>query len=306
MTFQDREKRRLAAYAKDTWGVDGHVLPHGLASETLHESIRSDALAYFAQHGIKWWIGTWDKRTRDMMALPTGHLTSSQVACINHLDPARVDQDVAEQIIANIDPGLSAFRLDHGYVDYEWIDLENYLGETGARVRGANVTSLDAVMGGKEGGRRVLVVIEWKYLERNPEHGIAKSKSGTDRVAIYRRLLEHPDSPIVVDDIEWLFHEPFDQLMRQTLLAWQMVSHGEFGAHSWLHVLVVPESNLAFRTSVKGAPNLPGPFVGDKWRTVLKDPQRFRLMTPSQLVSGIDETGPYGDWRRWIRLRYLT
>lgn len=106
--------------------------------------------------------------------------------------------------------------------------------------RGANVTSLDALMCGEAKGRRVLVVFEWKYLEVYEGKSTTVSSRGTDRVAIYRPLLERPDCPITVPDFRALFYEPYDQLMRQTLLAWQMAEHDEFGATDWIHIQVIP------------------------------------------------------------------
>jgi hypothetical protein len=67
--------------------------------------------------------------------------------------------------------------------------------------------------------------------------------------------------------------EPYYQLIRQTLLAWQMVAHEEFDATDWLHIHVVPELNVAPRQS-RGVPELVGATLADKWRSVLKQPER--------------------------------
>lgn len=129
--------------------------------------------------------------------------------------------------------------------------------------------------------------------------------SGADRVATYRPLLENPDCPIAVGDIEWLFYEPYYQLMRQTLLAWQMVEHGEFGAKDWLHIHVIPARNLALRQS-QAAPRLVGASIAEKWRSVLKEPERYRLVTPSELLDGVADAGRWLDWRQWLADRYMT
>jgi len=55
MSFQERERPRLAAYAAERWKTPGHVIPYKVAEETLQEEIRDGALAYFARHGITWW-----------------------------------------------------------------------------------------------------------------------------------------------------------------------------------------------------------------------------------------------------------
>ena len=44
----------------------------------LWAGVRDDAIQYFEENRISWWMG-------DNKNEPTGHLLSSQVACINHL-----------------------------------------------------------------------------------------------------------------------------------------------------------------------------------------------------------------------------
>ncbi|OEU80443.1 MAG: hypothetical protein BA865_04050 [Desulfobacterales bacterium S5133MH4] len=51
---------------------------------------------YFERNHITWWMG--DKKNE-----PTGHLLSSQVACINHLYFARQRKDVATAILKSVD-----------------------------------------------------------------------------------------------------------------------------------------------------------------------------------------------------------
>jgi hypothetical protein len=46
--------------------------------------------------------------------------------------------------------------------------------------------------------------------------------------------------------------------------------------------------------------------MAEQWQSVLVKPARYRVMTPSQVVAGIDEDGPWDDWRRWLAERYLT
>ena len=306
MSFQEQEQTRLAAHASETWGASTHVIPYDVASETLQADVRESALAYFARHQIKWWTSRWDARTSDMELRPTGHLTSSQVACVNHLEPARVDRAVAEMVLGHLEPGLRPLALDDGYVEYEWIGRENYLGERASRTRGANVTSLDALMLAQRDEQRVLIAIEWKYLE-SPKHGsVAVSTRGVDRVETYRSLLERPDCPILIDDLSWLFYEPYYQLMRQTLLAWQMVEHGEFEARDWLHVYVVPAANKNQRERGGAPPQLVGETMMEVWQSLLREPGRYRVLTPTDLLAGMGEPEMWTAWRRWLAQRYLT
>ena len=74
-----------------------------------------------------------------------------------------------------------------GFVAFEWIREENYLGECGARTRGANVTSLDALMRVTlEDGMPLFLLFEWKYLEHYGAKSIAVSEGRTNRVDTYR------------------------------------------------------------------------------------------------------------------------
>ena len=150
-----------------------------------------------------------------------------------------------------------------------------------------------------------LVAFEWKYLESYGPESRATSRRGTDRVAIYRPLLDQRDSPIAIDDPADLFYDPYEQLMRQTLLLWQMAEHGEFGANDWIHVHAVPTENLALRGRRAAAPQLVGESMGEAWRSVLREPERYRLMTPSELLEGLDD-GRWAEWRQWLRARYQT
>jgi hypothetical protein len=94
--------------------------------------------------------------------------------------------------------------------------------------------------------------------------------------------------------------------MRQTLLAWQMVEHGEHGASAWPHVHVVPELNVTLRGGGRGAKELRGETMAEKWRSVLKQPERYLLIAPTELLAGVGARGLWGGWRQWLRERYLT
>jgi hypothetical protein len=137
---------------------------------------------------------------------------------------------------------------------------------------------------GVRGEQRVLILIEWKYLEAYGRESVAISKRGVDRVATYRPLLERSDCPIAVDDLRWLFYEPYCQLMRQTLLAWQMVEHDEFGATDWLHLQVVPMANTRLRGRGGAPEQLPGEGLGEAWCSVLREPARYVMLTASFMV----------------------
>jgi hypothetical protein len=133
VSFQSDQRRRLAAYALERYGVEGHVLPYELLAEVLHEGFRDEALGYFVRHKIRWWTSR-----SDIGRPPGGHLNSSQVACVNHLEPARLDADVARSVLAALDPDLvePIAVEDGGFVAYEWIGEANYLNARRASLAG--------------------------------------------------------------------------------------------------------------------------------------------------------------------------
>ena len=101
------------------------------ATLNLWDGIREDAIAYFSRNQIAWWRGS-EEQT------PTGHLLSSQVACVNHLYFARQRADVATGILKSVDDSIdSAVVVDDGFVEFEVIGAEDYLNERN-RTRGGS------------------------------------------------------------------------------------------------------------------------------------------------------------------------
>ena len=305
--FLDAEAQRVAGVAERLWGVpcDGARLPDELREQTLHQDVRRSALPFFREHGIRWWTSIDERDNR-----PTSLLRSSQVACVNHLEPARLNEQVAVGIGRAL--GLDAVAgvpIDGGFLTYEWIGARSYLDERSWGRRGDHCTSLDAFLPLRVAdGRVVAVAIEWKYTERPRAGSEAISRNGTSRVDVYRPLLEAPNCPIDLsrlDDIEQLFVDPYTQLVRQTLLAWQMVEHGEHGIDDWLHLHVVPSVNAAMREPRAKLAAAAGDLAAH-WRSVLKEPDRYRLVTPTDLLAQIPTDAAPAGWREWLSLRYAT
>jgi len=124
-----------------------------------------------------------------------------------------------------------------------------------------------------DGGRRAFMV-EWKYAEvyrRASKHIPARSR-------VYDSLITSQDSPFKSITPSVFYFEPFYQLMRHTLLGWQISKNKDHGCTSYRHVLVVPEHNAGFRLNVS-AP-LPGASVSEAWLGVLKEPEFFLCTTP--------------------------
>ena len=259
----------------------------------LWADIREDAINYFNKNKIVWWSAGNNNE-------PNGHLLSSQIACINHLYPARQDEDIANYIVKQIDPSFhKACQVDNGYVEFEVIGEQNYLNER-SHQRGANSTSIDAVMIGEQhSGEKVLIGIEWKYTE---SYG-SESKYIPARSNVYDPVLEQDGSPIKTKGSESLYYEPFYQLMRQTLLLWKMVENDEFNCVRFLHMHVIPLENVALRNTIT-SPLLDGNSMSDAWKNVLQDPNRYNVITPEELLSAIANLPGKSSYYNYLKRRY--
>ncbi len=181
-------------------GVAGHggssyrLLPHYKALN-LAPSIRDDAIAYFAAHGIVW-------------HQHANHALSSQVSCLNFLMPLATRPKLLARVIGKA-LGLSPpimLEVESGpngqpwFVGFEWIGCADYLneaGKSGARTRGANTTSADAVVRFEHEGRIETVLIEWKYTE---SYGGPIPPGGNKvRLSRYKNLVFAPAGPIRAD-----------------------------------------------------------------------------------------------------------
>jgi hypothetical protein len=194
LPFKESEALRVAAVSPLVFGyeTDGVTLPPGKGRDSLHVSIREQAMAYFKDEGIGWW--RYKPADGGEPAGPTRLMRSSQVACINHLMLARLDRQLALAVVRSVMPNAVDVELiDGGFVAFEWIGEKADIGETGARMRGANRTNLDAVLIARlPNGKRVGLVIEWTHTESYTAASHAVSAAGTDRVGRYRNGCSTP------------------------------------------------------------------------------------------------------------------
>jgi hypothetical protein len=271
--------------------------------KNLWHKIRKDALDYFKTYNIVWWPGS---------DIPSGHLLSSQVCCVNHLFFLRNDKDAALMILKNIDPDFVEVCADYegGYIGFEVVSKESYLNEVkkgNKQTRGANCTSVDAMMSGiLKSGKKIQILIEWKYTEFYPKSSKAEGSSGATRIERYNQLILDKESPInCTVDISNLYYEPFYQIMRQTLLAWQMVKNNkaELKADDWLHLDVIPENNLVLRYQVP-APDLLQSGVEEAWKSQLKEPNKYNVITPQRLLKPILFNKNYRNLIQYLNYRY--
>ncbi|RMH35563.1 MAG: hypothetical protein D6694_14660 [Gammaproteobacteria bacterium] len=262
-------------------------------SLNLWAGIRDDAKYHFVANGIAWWKGTEED--------PTGHLLSSQVACVNHLYPLRQRCDVATSVLKQIEPSIvESLPIGNGFVDFEYIGSRQYLKEP-AFTRGTNCTSVDAVMCGATAEREVILfLIEWKYTESYRPDNLYIPR----RAEVYDPLISSKDSPFLTGvKPQDLYYEPFYQMMRQTLLAWQFEIHGEMECARCFNVHVIPNKNKALKERIT-SPGLQGSDIHEAWRTLLKRPEKYIAIDPEEMLRPAYELPDTKSWLNYLEARY--
>ena len=328
ITFRDSEKERYKKLKPILFGsaaqADGtyrgkprsFCLADGYSAENLHEGIRKDAIYYFRDRKITWHDGLDDRR------LPSNHLCCSQSCCINFLYPMTINKELVSAVFGQIYPDLAEplwidkdESLPDGtfpYIAFEWIGVDDYLGETRRkgreRTRGANFTSADFVFRFRRRDGKIQIVLgEWKYTEdyRQADKGIEVRKQNYFEAfhhsgSVFKRRNENTYSA--------LFFEPFYQLMRLQLLAQEMERRKEMDADIVTVLLVCPRENHEFRNRVTSpylAAMFPGKGVLDIWRELVHE-EKF-MSTPMEDLLDIISQGAGSVQREWVnylKIRY--
>ena len=305
MSYKERERKKVITIRDALFRDPGDGIFSNSKREfvlqdpslNLWAGVREDAIDYFKRNDISWWRGSDEDE-------PTGHLLSSQIACVNHLFPLRQRKALADCVINNIDLTIkSSSFIDTGYVEFEKTGATP-LGKEKSIQRGANSTSIDALMIGERlNGERVLILIEWKYTESYTNKPIMISESGKNRLDNYKDLLEDNDSPIQCDNFEDLFYEPYYQLMRQTLLGWEMVRRKEYDANDWIHIHVIPKQNEELRNTITSK-NLKGKSLEESWKLLLKDPNKYYVLSPEEFLKPIENIEDTKSILSYLKKRY--
>jgi hypothetical protein len=287
---------------------NGHLLALGYEDENLYLPLRKQNVAkdFFSARGIKWWQSP---RSGDNTKIigPTRNLASSQIACVNFLLPLvdtpealvsilnHIDDDVVEVAPLEYRP-LAGKNTVSSPVEFEWVGLNSCL-EGGAGTRGANTTSVDALMvGGTATGTKRAYLFEWKYVEEyKGAESLGEGKSGETRRSRYSERYSAQDSRfngrVPLDE---LLYEPCYQIMRLCLLSDKMVQDEEFGISEAKVVVVCPEDNDAYRETITSPTlktRLPNATrVEDVVKATLRDPSDFAIMSPEDLVDAVRES----------------
>ncbi len=287
----------------------GYLLPAPCASENLWQPIRDEVLAFFREHEIAWHEEDQTKYGPRERGGPSPNLLDSQVCALNFWwglgqTPRALDvvlKSIFEDVRAVVSPdGAGALVLP------EWIGATNHLGERSGRQRGRYATSADLLLAYEDHrGDRHGVLLESKYTEHYPAGDWRRlSASGTDRAAIYRPAFNLNDSPFRPEACELtdLLIEPFDQHLRQQLLAAAMERTHELGFATVTCLHVAPRANEAFHRGLT-APTMVGrgETVGKAWGTLLRVPCRYRTAAYEDVFERVADDGP---WSKYQRVRY--
>lgn len=301
MSYREDQRRRAVTTRDALFKDSGTGLFFGKQRDfvlkdpslNLWAGIRDDAKHYFSINRIAWWKGT--------EADPTGHLLSSQVACVNHLYFLRQRKDIATAVLKQIEPTIcEVLPIGSGYVDFEYIGSRQYLKEP-AFTRGSNCTSVDAAMLGSTANKqRVLFLIEWKYTESYSPEDLYINR----RANVYDPLISSSGSPFIAGTMERaLYFEPFYQMMRQTLLAWQFEKHGEMDCAQCVNVHVIPKENKDLKETITSS-GLQGRNIHEAWRKVLKSPEKYVPVDPCELLKDARDLPDTRSWLNYLKARY--
>jgi hypothetical protein len=323
MTFLSSEKKLQTA-----WKLQTHTLPRlakapGLyrsklypfclplefAAYNLFSEIRDEALDTFDRLGIVW-------HSSALQGLCSNHLCSSQVFAVNFLFPFVHRPDALAELLKPHFPDLARMLPIEGesFIAFEWIGEYNYLGESpklgSDRRRGAGNTSIDAAMMYEAtDGRRIMLLCEFKYSE---SYGVSYKRfrsDGTDRVAGYRDFYYAGNSPIditIVPKIENHLYEPFYQLLRQQLLATQIVETGIPDVDRVLVVHLYTKANRELTAVTSPALRQFGRDAYEVWRHILVDPASFVPLPVEELFKSVplDRFPELEPWALYLSQRY--
>lgn len=244
---------------------------------------------------------------------------SSQVCCLNFLAPLMHRPAILAQVLtcALGTAPVTMLAVGHDtngneiFVDFEWIGRSRYLSEwSGTGIRGAKVTSADALARFvNHDGQIVTVLIEWKYTESY--RGRLQEKGNRTRTARYATRTFAPNGPIRADlgltlhDFYW---EPFYQMLRQQILAWQMERARDLGSNKVVVLHLSPAQNTKLRLVSSEFSLRFGSDTFKAFQDVLVDPTAFLACSIEQAfmptLTSVAQEDPFDVWASYLLDRY--
>lgn len=328
--FEQQETLRQIRFKRTSWPSldDGvltrypthsypHILPVGEIEKAFHEPIAQLVLSYFEVEDIA-------------IHAEILNMRSSQAACMNLLFPLRLNLEMSVTVLAPILP--SVVRVTE--IEFEYTGPESatvWMGDPPGGRRGEYKTSIDAAIWWEDSElRKRLTFVEFKYTEQALGGcGGYKSKGNRNRQACRslsvltedprrkcylssnhspntsRNYWDHLEEAGINlnrlnDAIGCPFIGPFDQLMRQYLLA-AYHRHAEFGLDEVDVVVLGFEGN----NSLSALPRKLSAFGSDitaAWNSALGEVPPLRMIHTHQLADNIPRNNQ--DWNNYLNLRY--
>lgn len=280
------------------------------AENNLFYSCRKSAINYMNNYKA-FWNGSL-----------TNHTLSSQISSLNHLFLIREDKQavlsVAKVIDSSVVDVLSITTDDFmtAYIQFEAVSDFDNLNE-GKPNRGANCTSVDVLIYGiRENGKKVILPIEWKYVENYDNKRVFEEvgykngvkctnkkglTKGEERQRRYFDLIESSKQlkPIAKEISNY---EPFYQLMRQTLWSEKLIENPNetISAEDYVHAHIIPKENAELLDK-KYAPT--GKGMEATWREVINEQSKYKIISPKDLLANIDKT-KYAELIEYLQKRY--
>lgn len=313
LLYRESERIRVAEWRNRFLDKeDSFILNEG--KQNLYPDIADKAIEYFLKNNITWWTCT---PIGDIDTMPTRHLLSSQISCINHLFPLKHDKQAVLAIAQVICPEVeSVFEIttdiseESTYIAFEQVSDFDHLYECNKGekpTRGKMCTSIDALIYGRlKNQKKILLPIEWKYTEcydnkdysNEDRYKEEKGENGKGKERLRRYVYEGkyllPSSKQLKKCNDYkssiYFFEPFYQLMRQTLWVEQMIDNKEIEtlkADNYLHTHIIPSENtdLLNKRYLRS-----GKRMEATWRDCLVHQDRYKIISPKDLLASIDKT----------------
>jgi hypothetical protein len=313
-SFVAEERRRQVVHFDDTHPGRARFLDSAyrfvpeqktsnLASINLAPSIREVASRYFDAYNI-----TWHTHAH--------HALSSQICCLNFLMPMADDRDRVQQLVSTAlsiekPEMLEAENGPDGrpwFIGFEWNGGgRDYLNESRkgeVLKRGSNSTSADAMVRFRSAGKTEILLIEWKYTEK---YGAPIPARGNDtRVKRYKNLAFAPDGPIRAEQglaLADFFYEPFYQLLRQQMLAFQLEKTGGADRARVLHIS--PSRNHPLHHVTSPGLRRFGDDAFNVFKQLLVDRSQFVSRSAEDLFRPLITTSAHDDpWASYLVQRY--
>jgi hypothetical protein len=246
------------------------------------------------------------------------HALSSQVCCLNFLAPLASDKDRLSVLVGRAlgiaAPEMMAVETDldgrDWFVGFEWngggTDFLNESRDGKPLKRGSNSTSTDAMVKFRHRGQTELLLIEWKYTEKyGAPISPAGNKTRTDR---YAKLVFSPDGPIKSDQglsLADFFYEPFYQLLRQQMLAFQLQKSPQHRVSRVRVLHISPSGNRALHRVTSPSLRCLGDDAFEVFRKVLVQPGDFIGWSTEALFGPLLDAAPPDDpWASYLKTRY--